>query len=231
MQSLAAAMAVLATAVAFVSLVILHVVSPEFNPSWRMVSAYADGRHGRLLSIMFAAWGLGSLSLAVSLGPATGGWMGDADSSSWLWPGRRGDGRVLRQESPATRASGDVHYPERAHRGGATDDNAATIGRTARPSGVDDAPHVDQLLTHGGRDVALMRSLSKAGVEHSTVNRPGARLPATIRPFVDVMVRIFSQRVSRRFPEFCAGERWRQARQPPIPPRPSPTKPSWGGSE
>jgi hypothetical protein len=90
--------------------------------------------------------------------------------------GRRGDGRVLRQESPATRASGDVHYPERAHRGGATDDNAATIGRTARPSGVDDAPHVDQLLTHGGRDVALMRSLSKAGVEHSTLNRPGRQV-------------------------------------------------------
>src|SRR5580658_4485239 len=75
-QSLAAAMAVLATAVAFLSLLILHVVSPEFDPSWRMVSGYADGRHGWLLSIMFAAWGLGSLSLAVSLGPVTRGWMG-----------------------------------------------------------------------------------------------------------------------------------------------------------
>lgn len=76
MSNVAAAVAILATAVAFVSLVILRVVSPEFNPSWRMVSAYADGRYGWLLSIMFAAWGLGSLALATSLGPVTHGWMG-----------------------------------------------------------------------------------------------------------------------------------------------------------
>jgi hypothetical protein len=41
-----------------------------------MVSAYADGRHAWLLSIMFAACGLGSLALSVSLGPVTHGWMG-----------------------------------------------------------------------------------------------------------------------------------------------------------
>jgi len=45
--------AVLATAVAFVSLAILHVVSPEFQPSWRMVSEYANGHHRWLLSVMF----------------------------------------------------------------------------------------------------------------------------------------------------------------------------------
>jgi hypothetical protein len=154
-QTLAAAMAVLATAAAFVSLVILHLVSPEFNPSWRMVSAYADGRHGWLLSIMFAAWGLGSLSRRLS-GPGDTRMDGTVRTPP---PGfgrdRRGDGSVLRQESQTARASGDVRYPESAHRSSITYDNVATIGRTARTSGVDDAPHVDQLFAHGRGDDAL----------------------------------------------------------------------------
>lgn len=36
----------------------LHVLSPEFDPSWRMVSEYAYGRHGAVLSLMFLAWGI-----------------------------------------------------------------------------------------------------------------------------------------------------------------------------
>ena len=39
----AAYVAVLSVAVSCVSLVLLHVVSPEFAPSWRMVSEYANG--------------------------------------------------------------------------------------------------------------------------------------------------------------------------------------------
>jgi hypothetical membrane protein len=66
----AGAVAILATGVAFLCLAILHVVSPEFQPSWRMVSEYANGRHGWLLSMMFGGWGLGSLALAVALGPS-----------------------------------------------------------------------------------------------------------------------------------------------------------------
>jgi hypothetical protein len=68
--------AVLATAVALVSLTVLHIVSPEFQPSWRMVSEYANGRHAWLLTTLFACWGIGSLALAVSLGPVASGWMG-----------------------------------------------------------------------------------------------------------------------------------------------------------
>lgn len=68
--------AVLATAVAFAALAFLHVVSPEFQPSWRMVSEYANGHHRWLLSVMFAAWGLGSLTLAAALAPVTHGALG-----------------------------------------------------------------------------------------------------------------------------------------------------------
>ena len=43
---------------------ILHILSPEFNPSWRMVSEYALGKYSWVLSLMFAAWGLSSWALA-----------------------------------------------------------------------------------------------------------------------------------------------------------------------
>jgi hypothetical membrane protein len=76
--ALAGRVALVATGIAFLSLTILHVLSPEFQPSWRMVSEYANGRHGWLLSMMFAAWGLGTLALAWALGPSTSGALGRA---------------------------------------------------------------------------------------------------------------------------------------------------------
>lgn len=45
----------------------LHVLSPEFSPSWRVVSEYADGRYGWVLSLMFTAWAISTWALAVSL--------------------------------------------------------------------------------------------------------------------------------------------------------------------
>jgi hypothetical protein len=45
----------------------LHVLSPEFDASWRMVSEYANGHYGWLLSLVFAAWGLSSLALAIAI--------------------------------------------------------------------------------------------------------------------------------------------------------------------
>jgi hypothetical protein len=45
----------------------LHMLSPEFNPAWRMVSEYANGKYGWVLSLMFFFWGAGSLALAYTL--------------------------------------------------------------------------------------------------------------------------------------------------------------------
>jgi len=50
-----------------VLLIALHVLSPEFDPSWRVVSEYANGHYGWLLSLMFAAWALSSWTLAFAL--------------------------------------------------------------------------------------------------------------------------------------------------------------------
>ena len=42
----------------------LHLLSPEFDPSWRMVSEYALGNYSWLLALMFASWGISSWALA-----------------------------------------------------------------------------------------------------------------------------------------------------------------------
>lgn len=65
----AAYAAIAATTVSCAALILLHVVSPEFQPSWRMVSEYANGRHAWLLLLVFLAWALSSFALAAALWP------------------------------------------------------------------------------------------------------------------------------------------------------------------
>src|SRR5688572_26335907 len=147
--------AVLATAVAFASLAILHVVSPEFQPSWRMVSDYANGRHRWLLSVMFAAWAFGSFALAVALGPITHGWLGRI---GLLFLVLAGIGELMAaffDINHRLHGPGDDWHSLLAHRGGAAHDCASAFGRTGRPAGVEHARHVDQLRTDGGNDDAL----------------------------------------------------------------------------
>jgi len=62
-----ARLAISAAAATLLLLASLHVLSPEFAPSWRMVSEYALGRYGWVLSLMFLAWGISSWALAVVL--------------------------------------------------------------------------------------------------------------------------------------------------------------------
>ncbi len=50
-------------ATALVLLAALHVLSPEFDPSWRMVSEYALGNYGWVLALMFLAWALSYITL------------------------------------------------------------------------------------------------------------------------------------------------------------------------
>ena len=70
----------LATAVgSLLSLGALHILSPEFAPSWRMVSEYANGKYGWVLSLMFAFWAISSWTLAYTIWPqvkTTGGKIG-----------------------------------------------------------------------------------------------------------------------------------------------------------
>lgn len=63
----AAWLAILATMVAILLLAALHILSPEFSPSWRMISEYAFGHYAWMLSLMFLSWGIGSWALAVAI--------------------------------------------------------------------------------------------------------------------------------------------------------------------
>jgi hypothetical membrane protein len=73
---LSACLAIALTAAALLALAGLHVVSPEFDPGQRVVSEYALGRHGWLLSVMFLSWGLGTWSLVPAIRSDTSGLSG-----------------------------------------------------------------------------------------------------------------------------------------------------------
>lgn len=66
----------MATAVSGAALLLLHVLSPEFSPSWRMVSEYANGRYPWLLVLVFLGWAVGSFALVLALLPLWAGTLG-----------------------------------------------------------------------------------------------------------------------------------------------------------
>ncbi|MBP7261083.1 MAG: DUF998 domain-containing protein [Bacteroidia bacterium] len=56
-------------------LLLLHFVSPEYRPSWRMISEYALGKHKWLITSFFLLWGISSFLLSLLLWNAvTGTW-------------------------------------------------------------------------------------------------------------------------------------------------------------
>ena len=59
----AARLSLAAAATSLVLLTALHVMSPELDPSWRMVSEYALGNYGWVLALMFLAWALSCVAL------------------------------------------------------------------------------------------------------------------------------------------------------------------------
>jgi Protein of unknown function (DUF998) len=69
----AARVAIAAAVGVLLLLASLHVLSSEFDPSWRVVSEYANGRYGWVLSLMFLSWALSSWALAVALWSQVGG--------------------------------------------------------------------------------------------------------------------------------------------------------------
>ena len=60
-------LSLLCGALALLSLSALHVVSPEFQPSWHMISEYALGKYKILITSFFLLWGASSIFLALAL--------------------------------------------------------------------------------------------------------------------------------------------------------------------
>ncbi len=66
-QLAAAGVAFTGAAATVLLLASLHLLSPEFDPRWRMVSEYANGHHGWVLSLMFATWAVSCWALALAI--------------------------------------------------------------------------------------------------------------------------------------------------------------------
>jgi hypothetical protein len=66
-EATSARLSIVAATATLLLLASLHVLSPEFDPSFRMVSEYALGHYGWVLSLMFLAWGMSAWTLAVAL--------------------------------------------------------------------------------------------------------------------------------------------------------------------
>ncbi len=63
----AARLAIVSVIAALLFFVSLHILSPEFDLSWRMVSEYAGGNYSWVLSLMFVSWALGTWALAFAI--------------------------------------------------------------------------------------------------------------------------------------------------------------------
>src|SRR5260370_25220536 len=66
-EVIGARISIAAAVVVLLLLASLHILSPEFDPSFRMVSEYALGHYGWVLSLMFLACGSSSCALAVEI--------------------------------------------------------------------------------------------------------------------------------------------------------------------
>jgi hypothetical protein len=60
-------LAMLCAGATLLFLLLLHLVSPEFDPSWRMVSEYALGKFKWVLTLMFFSWAIAKWGLAAGL--------------------------------------------------------------------------------------------------------------------------------------------------------------------
>lgn len=74
--SIIAQLAMASGALSLVSLLALHFVSPEYQPSWRMVSEYALGKHKWLITAFFYLWGISSVFLSLLLWQVVTTWWG-----------------------------------------------------------------------------------------------------------------------------------------------------------
>jgi hypothetical membrane protein len=63
----AARLAIAASVAVLLFLASLHILSPEFDPSWRVVSEYANGQYGWVLSLMFLSGAVSAWALAFAI--------------------------------------------------------------------------------------------------------------------------------------------------------------------
>jgi hypothetical protein len=181
----AAYLALGATALSGAALLLLHGLSPEFAPSWRMVSEYANGRFPWLLTVVFAGWAASSFALAAALWPLSATTLGKIGLLFLLLAGI---GQTM---------GGLFDINHRLH------GPAAMIGipslcvaavlvtiALSRRAGIDAPPawsaHLPWIsfVVMIGTFALFFSSLQGAGVDMSSQTRPLAELPAGVSGYV-----------------------------------------------
>jgi Protein of unknown function (DUF998) len=68
LASVAAARLSVAAATTFIALLAaLHLIKPELDPSWRVISEYAIGSHGWLMAVVFLSLAVARVALVVAI--------------------------------------------------------------------------------------------------------------------------------------------------------------------
>lgn len=71
---IAAVTALVAGAITAGLIAVLHLLEPEYDPSWRMISEYSLGRHGWVMRLAFVAMAIGLSATCVALWSFGGAW-------------------------------------------------------------------------------------------------------------------------------------------------------------
>jgi Protein of unknown function (DUF998) len=72
----AAQISLILASIALVSLDLLHMLKPELDPTWHMISEYEIGNFGWLMQLVFFAIAASSTALSISLWPQLKSWLG-----------------------------------------------------------------------------------------------------------------------------------------------------------
>ena len=72
--AIAAVTALVAGGITVGLIAILHVLKPEYDPSWRMISEYSLGRYGWVMRLAFVTMAISPAATCVALWPFGGAW-------------------------------------------------------------------------------------------------------------------------------------------------------------
>ncbi|MEV5068742.1 DUF998 domain-containing protein [Microbacterium sp. LMI12-1-1.1] len=71
---IAAVTALVAGGITVGLIAVLHVLEPEYDPSWRMISEYSVGRYGWVMRLAFVTMAISPAATCVALWPFGGAW-------------------------------------------------------------------------------------------------------------------------------------------------------------
>ena len=72
--AIAAVTALVAGGITVGLIAMLHVLEPEYDPSWRMISEYSVGRYGWVMRLAFVTMAISPAAMCVALWPFGGAW-------------------------------------------------------------------------------------------------------------------------------------------------------------